>query len=460
MILKVVQARGLTPSGEFVDVAEADELEASFDKDDLAGTGDLLVFVERTGDKVPDPRSVGSDQSNASLPARCKHAYRIRLGAGAAEASRSLVVGRIRRASDTLSFELDARFIPQCFSMLAHSELHDAWVKTQAEVVHLAGLLAELHRTVARYADRVAARGLDVRSDLEILSFVERAVLALDSCAYETMDPTVHPGRFFQQVDRAARRVAIALDLSEATQLYFQTLAGADASYASLLEEERQARSGQRRGTARDDLRESAELAGETLDRIRRLVDALEAKYLDYRVNASLDTLRFVLDQDGEHFYVSVATPGHPQREGDVLTFSFSQLNLTGRHEYRVVLLGDPQGHSKWQVGEELEVDLRVNSAAGPGRPISRAVVCEIPGQRNFAVNFDTPSDVATISGLHVTVQPSHRVRGAILYQRRLGMIGEDALSTPRSAPPTPPPDDDGSDDSGRIMIRKPRRSR
>jgi len=135
---------------------------------------------------------------------------------------------------------------------------------------------------------------------------------------------------------------------------------------------------------------------------------------------------------------VSVATPGHPQRDGDILTFVFAQMSLTGRHEYRVVLMGDPQGTSSWQVGEELHVDLRINSTAGPSRPTSRNIAAEIPGQRNFAMNFDTPPDVATISGLTITVQPGHRVRGALLYQRRLGLIAEGSVAPPAMSAPAP----------------------
>jgi hypothetical protein len=168
-----------------------------------------------------------------------------------------------------------------------------------------------------------------------------------------------------------------------------------------------------------------------------------------------VDAVRFLLDRQGEQFYVAVATPGHPQREGDLLTFVFTQLGLAGRHEYRLVLLGDPQGTSGWQVGDELNVDLRVNSEAGPGRPISRAVPCEIPGQRNFGVIFETPPDVATIAGLSVQVQPAHRVRGAVLFQRKLGLVAEPvAAAAPapaRAAEPHPTPAA-----MPKITIRKP----
>ena len=53
--------------------------------------------------------------------------------------------------------------------------------------------------------------------------------------------------------------------------------------------------------------------------------EALAGKYIDYRVNRSVESIRFMLDRDGEHFYEAVTAPSHPQRDGDLLTFVFSQ---------------------------------------------------------------------------------------------------------------------------------------
>jgi hypothetical protein len=242
------------------------------------------------------------------------------------------------------------------------------------------------------------------------------------------------PQDLFQQIDRVGRRIAVALDLSASTRAFFQMLSGADAAYGVLLEEERDALARGRELSPRADLGEAVARAEQTLLRIRRLVEALEGKYIDYRINRSVEAVTFLLDRGGEEFYVAAGTPGHPQREGDILTFVFADLRLSGQHEYRVVLTGDPKEISDWTVGEELRVDLRVNSETGPGRPMSRKVPCEIPGQRNFAANFETPPDVATISGLNVTVQPGHRVRGAVLYQRRLG-FAEGAIASPPEPP-------------------------
>ena len=431
----VLQARGITGAGEPVEIVPGTAVRGESPKAELAGAKELFVYVVRTGEQEEDAGSIGADPANPAMAAYRRARYEVRFGVPADQLGHALVVGRIRRASESLAFERDTQFIPACATMMAHSEIFSGWSRIQADLNVLTGQFAELHRAVARYAEQVGRRGVDNRADLDVLAFTERAVLALDACAAETSDPTVDPGRFFDQLDRLGRRVALALDLSSSTQSYFQTLSGADAAYGDLLEEERGVLAARRDGGARADLRLSLSRAGDTLQRIRRLVEALEGKYVDYRINRSVDAVKFLLDRQGEQFYVAAATPGHPQREGDLLTFVFSQLSLTGRHEYRLVLLGDPQGTSGWQVGDELNVDLRINGDGAPGRPISRAVPCEIPGQRNFGVNFETPPDVATISGLNVQVQPAHRVRGAILFQRKLGLIAE---ATPAAAAPTP----------------------
>ncbi len=143
-----------------------------------------------------------------------------------------------------------------------------------------------------------------------------------------------------------------------------------------------------------------------------------------------------MLDRDGEQFSLKpVSSPSHPQREGDLLTFVFTQLELAGRHEYRVVLTGDPRAAAGWAVGQELSVSIRVNASGGPRPPMSSSVMCEVEGQRNFAVNFDTPQDVTTIAGLTVTVQPGQGIRGAVLFRRRLGMASPGAAGAMPMAP-------------------------
>ena len=104
--------------------------------------------------------------------------------------------------------------------------------KIQAETRLLVGEFQLVHEKAGHFAERVASRGVDIRADLDIRSFVERAVLALETAAYETADLTVAPQRFFQQIDRANRLIALALSLSQSSR---RTLQGSRPSRRLLL---------------------------------------------------------------------------------------------------------------------------------------------------------------------------------------------------------------------------------
>ncbi|MEZ4586572.1 MAG: hypothetical protein R2909_09260 [Gemmatimonadales bacterium] len=464
----VTRARGITAGGDLVEIDEQRAVQGSWRKSDLAGVTDVLVYVVRTGGREPDPASVGNDPANPHQAGLTRAAYEIRLGLPAELAQASLAVGKLRRASETLSFEQDSQYIPPAASLLAHTSLHDAATRLQSEIRLIVGELVEVHRNAARYAERIATRGVDVRGDQDIRAFLERAVLALETCAYETADLTMPPQRFFQQIERAGRMVALSLDLSASSRQFFKELGQVDASYTELLEAEQGALATQRELDRREELRPLVVRASETLGRIRQLAEALAGKYIDYRINRSVESIRFMLDRDGEHFYEAVTAPSHPQRDGDLLTFVFSQLELSGRHEYRVVLTGDPRSSYQWAPGQDLNVTIRVNAQGGGRAPLTRAVLCELEGQRNFAINFDTPGDVATISGLTVTVQPGHGIRGAVLFRRRLGLASvPDAAPAPRPVAPPPSPSPTPAVDPApspkpsapKITLRRPGRS-
>ena len=434
--ITVLEARGLTMLGELIDISQSAAIRIEMAKSNLAGTSEVQLFVVHAGVREEDPASIGRDEANPTQAAYRRARYELRVGIDAELLPHALCVGRMRRTSESQGFELDARFIPVCSTLLGHSSLFAGWQRTQADVVALSQHYAELHRQTAQYAEQVARRGVDARHDRDILAFVERAVLALDHCAYEISDPTITPDAFFREVERAGRRVALGLDLSESTRLYFSELGQADASYGSLLEEERALLVRPREQGKSDDLSVPLARADTTLARLRRLVEALEARYLDFRLNRSVESLRFLLDGDGEQFFLSVATPGHPQRDLETLTFMFGQLSLASRQRYRVVFLSDADA-AAWQPGDAFRADVRINPGQGGSRPISREIACVLPGQRNFAMDFEAGDDVAAITGLQVTVQPGTRIRGCILYQRRLGMGGGQGGFV-AAAPPMP----------------------
>jgi hypothetical protein len=236
-----------------------------------------------------------------------------------------------------------------------------------------------------------------------------------------------------------------------------------DGSYTELLETEDSVRLAARDLDRRAELRPLVVRATESLQRLRQLVEALAGKYIDYRLNRTIESIRFLIDRDGEHFYEAVTAPSHPQRDGDLLTFVFSQMELPGNREYRVVLTGDPRTSYQWAVGQEISVTLRVNAGGGARPPLSRTVMCDVDNQRNFAVNFETPPDVSTIAGLTVTVQPGHGIRGAVLFRRRIGLatstpvIG--AAPAPAPLPPPPPPAAPSVPSMPKITVRRPSQS-
>jgi hypothetical protein len=458
----VLRARGITPGGELVEVDESQVVRGDFPRSSLAGVADVLVYLVRPGPKEPDPASIGHDPANPNQAALSRQKYEVRLGIPAELSAQSLIVAKLRRASETLGFERDGEYIPPCASLLAHTSLYHAAIKLQSEIRLLVNEFQLVHEKSGQYAERIAARGVDVRTDLDVRAFVERAVLALETAAYETADLGVAPSRFFQQIERAGRIAALALNLSSSTRQFFKDLGQVDAGYGDLLAAEQQSLAVQRELDRREELKPLVARASETLQRLRQLIEALSGKYVDYRVNRAVESIRFMLDRDGEHFYEAVTSPSHPQRDGDLLTFVFSQLELAGRHEYRVVLTGDPKSSYQWAPGQEISVTIRVNAAGGPRPPISRTAMTEVEGQRNFAVNFDTPQDVTAISGLTVTVQPGHGIRGAILFRRRLGLASPGAggaMPLPQSGPQAPPPPAPPPQTAPKITLKRPSQS-
>ena len=421
--LAVMQARGVTANGGLVETGPPRVVSREIPKSQLVGQNELVVYLVRTGGDSEDMESVGTDEANPLQAAWVQDSLQLELAVRADVIDDALAVGRIRRVAETQSFERDAMFIPACATMMAHSALFGGWRRLQDELRLLASGFGELHRMVAQFVDQLSRRGLDTRFDQNVSAFIERAVLALDGAVYETMDPGASPATVFQRIDRASRQIALALDLSPSTREFLTMLSTAEGGYSSLLEEERAALSSDRERLMRADLRLELTRAEQGVARVRSLLHALEGRYLDYRLNGAVDALRFLIDRGGEQFYTVVSSPGHSQRDGDLLTFAFPQLSLSGRHEYRLLILADPGGVSKWEVGDELRPSVRINASAGGGRPISPTLVCEVPGQRNFALNFDTPADVATITSIQLSVSPSHKVRGAILYQRRRGLV-------------------------------------
>ena len=169
---------------------------------------------------------------------------------------------------------------------------------------------------------------------------------------------------------------------------------------------------------------------------VKGLEEALEGKYIDYRVSPSLEALHFVFDRGGEAFYQAVSKPSRPQALGQELTFVFARLKLEGRETYRIILIGDPD--AQLEIGEMLSAEIRINPGAGQTpRPIYKTSSCEKEGQRNFALDFDAPAEVLTISDLRVIVKATQHIRSALVYIRRRFY----ARQQPSAAVPSPKPE-------------------
>ena len=202
--------------------------------------------------------------------------------------------------------------------------------------------------------------------------------------------------------------------------------------------------------TIHDDLSLDVQRAENAWHQLRRLEEALEGKYLDFRVSPALDALNFFFDRrsDPPALYQSLARPARPQLTNDELTFVFAPLKLEGRQRFRLVLIRMPD--TRFAVGDSLNAEIRVNVGGGQSlRPIYGSVPCEVPDQRNFAIDFDAPAEVLTITDLRVSVNTAWPMKSGLLYLRRFlypgatsvapGELRQLELPAPQSSEPSPP---------------------
>jgi hypothetical protein len=429
----VVQCRGITAGGAAVDVDSTRSISAAFPKRDLDGAQELGVYVlARPHDKEPDDGV--ADPINPQIQAARRASYRVRLDVTAEEAPWGLLLARLRRSATGLQFERVPGFIPPCALMCAHSSLMDAFRHLNDSVSSLADRYSRLHRAIVDFIALARARGLAIDQDVETLAFVGRMVLALEDCAYAMLDPLQPPRQFLQNVDRMIRSAALFLSLSPPTREYFRLLGEiAGAEFASMLEQDGQAlESGRRLSLTDADLQVGIQKLRRALDRVDRLEQALEGKYLDYRVSPSLESLNFVFDRTGGDpvLYKSVAKPARPQAHGSELTFVFAPLRLEARETYRIVLVGDRQ--ASFGQGDRLSAELRINPGEGYSQAPEHLIAeFEVDGQRNFALDFKAPGDVVTITDLRVSLRSTQPIRSAILYVRGRLLAGP-----PPAAPP------------------------
>lgn len=415
----VSQCRGITRGGVLVEVDPGRALNDSFSKQELEGTQDLGVYVVARPHLKEADGGV-EDSVNPQIPAARRFAYTIQLDVTAEEAQWALLLSRLRRAEKGLGFEKVPGFIPPCSFMSSHSELMHSFRQLNEQVSALADRFGTLHRAIVDFVAVAQSRGINVDQDNETLSFVSRMVLALEECAYEILDPLQSPQYFFQQLTRLIRSSALFLSLSPPTREYFRLLGEiGEAEFVSMLEQEGETLEMERRWSIHEDLSIEVRKVLRSLDRLLRLEQALEGKYMDFRVSPSLESLNFVFDRTGGEpvLYKTVAKPARPQAHGQDVTFVFAPLKLEAREVYRLILVGDRQ--AEFVPGDQLTIEVRINPGEGYNRaPEYLNSDYEIDGHRNFAFDFKAPEDIVSINDLRVSLRSTHPVRSAILYAR------------------------------------------
>ena len=435
----VAQCRGISPGGLVVDVQPSRPLQASFSKRELDGVTDVGVYVFA---KLHDKEADGSveDPVNPQMELGRRFHYTVRLDVNADEVPGSLVVARLRRADKGLRFERALNFIPPCAFMSGHSALMHAFRDLNDKVASIADRYSALHLAIVDFVSVARSRHMNVEQDVETLAFVSHMVATLEACAYELLDPLQPPKRFFHEMTRLVRSAALFLSLSPPTREYFRQLGEiGEGEFMSLLQQETEALQKSRGFAVHDDLNEEVKEASRALERLERLEQALEGKYMDYRVSPSLESINFVFDRTGGDpvLYRSVAKPTRPMAHGQELTFVFAPLRLEARESYRLILVGDR--NAGFAAGDRLNVELRVNPGEGyEQKPEYLTTVFEVEGQRNFAVDFNAPGDVITINDIRVSLRSAQPIRSAILYVRGRLMASSAPLSTPPPLVPRP----------------------
>jgi hypothetical protein len=448
--VSVSQCRGISASGDLIDIGPSRAVHQTFPRRELEGHGQLGIYVVcEPHDKVTDDAL--EDPANPQMISSRRRRYRVTLDVSGAEGAHSLLLGRLRKSERGLRYEKVGGFIPLCTTLAGHSELMRAWERLKEQLLQLTDRYTALHKAMVEYISMASQRDLNPREDDETLRFVDRMVAMLESCAYEVLNPLQPPQRFFQQLHRTIRSAAVSLDLSPPTTAYFRQLAEVgETEFGSLLAQERQALLTGREFTVHDDLSLDVQRAENALHQLRRLEEALEGKYLDFRVSPALDALNFFFDRrsDPPALYQSLARPARPQLFNNELTFVFAPLKLEGRQRFRLVLIRMPE--TRFAVGDTLNVEVRVNVGGGQSlKPIYGTASCEVPDQRNFAVDFDAPSEVLTISDLRVIVNATWPMKSGLLYLRRFLHPGATSFGPAEVQQPEPPPPQHPEPDAG-----------
>jgi hypothetical protein len=439
--VSVSQCRGVSPSGDIIEISPSNAINRSFPKSQIEGHKELGVYIVcEPHDKIVEDSY--DDPANPQVKSTRRQRYRLQLDVTAAEAPHSLMISRLRNAEGSMRYERVPGFIPVCTTLIGHSELKRAWERLRDQIISLSERYLQLHKAIVEYIAIAAGSYIPTVADNEVLQFVGRMVITLESSIYDALDPVQSPQRFLKQLYRVVRSASVYLDLSPPTREYFRELAALGLTeFSSMLEQEQQALLANRELTIHDNLGDDVRRIEQAFQRLRRLEEALEGKYLDYRVSTALEALPFFFDRrtDDPALFETQSRPARPQVYGDDLSFVFAPLRLDGRQNFRVVLIRE--NDAQFDVGQSIATIVQINQGAGQGHePIYPKARCELYDQRNFAVDFRLPPEIHTISDVRVTVNSAYRIRSCLLYRRRLITPGSSRVIQAIPPPPEPPP--------------------
>ena len=414
--ISVTQCRALTPAGCIIDIDPSYPLQRRFQKSELEGVAEAGIYIvcDPNEKKVLDGTL---DEFNPQMKTERRPAYWLSLQVHADSAPYSAAVGRIRRQRYGAGYEKDPEFIPACTTLVAHSELTNAWRKIIDDVTLMTERYTELHRAMREFLVLFTERGIETEVDQETVLFVDRMVVALQTCAYDILDPVQTPPQLFGKLRRLFHCAAAYLDLTPAVQQYFDTLKETgETEFIAIIEQQKRILRTTRSWGIHDDLAAEVREANGCLGSLQRLERALEGKYIDFHVSPSLEAMNFVFDRGGKVLYKLAAKPARVQGMADELTLYFSQLRLEGRDKYRLVLVGEQ--NATFEKGTKITAEIRINEGSGFRRPpVILACESKLPEQLNFEYDFDAP-DVPTITDIRVSLQAHYPIRTALLYIR------------------------------------------
>ena len=450
--ISVTQCRALTPSGCIIDIDPSHPLQRRFQKAEMEGIAEAGIYI------VCDPHEKqvldGTlDEFNPQMKTERRPAYWLSLQIHADSAPYSAAVARVRRQRYGAGYEKDPDYSPACTTLVAHSELTAAWRKIVDAVTLMTERYTELHRAMREFLVLFTERGIETDMDQESAAFVDRMVVALQTCVYDILDPVQAPQSFFARLRRLFHCAAAYLDLTPAVQQYFDTLKETgETEFIALMEQQKVILRTTRTWSVHEDLAVEVREARACLGSLQRLERALEGKYIDFHVSPSLEAMNFLFDRGGKVLYKMAAKPARVQGVADELTLYFSQLRLEGRDKYRLILVGEQ--NATFEKGTRITVEIRINEGSGFRRqPMILTCESKLADQCNFEYDFDAP-DVPTITDIRVSLQAHYPIRTALLYIRHrfyAQRVQEPAgpvepLRTeprpdpaPKSVPPPPP---------------------